>query len=111
LGQEQQEIINQTLFFRPPFATKVKGSLVLGPAQPPIQCVPRAVLKEVKQQGCEADPSRPSSAEVKNGAKLLFPHTFSWHDATIKSLRRPVQETGIHVLSFKFTVSEKGFHL
>jgi hypothetical protein len=38
----------------------------LGPTQPPIQWVPGALSLEVKQPGCEADHSPPSSAEVKN---------------------------------------------
>jgi hypothetical protein len=37
----------------------------LGPTQPPIQCVPRALFLEVKQPGHEDDHSPPSSAEVK----------------------------------------------
>jgi hypothetical protein len=39
---------------------------VLGPTQPPIQCVPEALYLEVKRPGREASHSTPSSAEVKN---------------------------------------------
>jgi hypothetical protein len=38
----------------------------LGPTQPPIQWVPRALSLGVKRPGREADHSPPSSAEVKN---------------------------------------------
>jgi hypothetical protein len=38
----------------------------LGPTQPPIRWVLRALSPGVKQPGCEADHSPPSSAEVKN---------------------------------------------
>jgi len=37
-----------------------------GPTQPPIQCVPGAPSVGVKRQGCEADHSSPSSAEIMN---------------------------------------------
>jgi hypothetical protein len=40
--------------------------VTLGPTQPPIQCVPRALSRGVKRPGREADHSPPSSAEVKN---------------------------------------------
>jgi hypothetical protein len=40
--------------------------MALGPTQPPIQWVPGALSLGVKQLGCEADRSLPSSAEVKN---------------------------------------------
>jgi hypothetical protein len=40
--------------------------LALGPTQPPIQWVPGTLSLGVKQLECEADPSPPSSAEVKN---------------------------------------------
>jgi len=38
----------------------------LGPTQPPIQWVPEDLFLGVKQPGCEADHSPPSSAEAKN---------------------------------------------
>jgi hypothetical protein len=38
----------------------------VGPTQPPIQWVPRALSLGVKQPGHEADHSPPSNAEVKN---------------------------------------------
>jgi hypothetical protein len=40
--------------------------MVLGPTQPPIQCVPGALPVGVKRPGREADYSPPSSAEFKN---------------------------------------------
>jgi hypothetical protein len=40
--------------------------LALGPTQPPIQWMPGALSLGVKQPGCEADHSPPSSAKVKN---------------------------------------------
>jgi hypothetical protein len=39
---------------------------VLGPTQPPIQCVPGALKPKIKLPGREADHSPPTSAEVKN---------------------------------------------
>jgi hypothetical protein len=41
-------------------------SVVLGPTQPPIEWVPRAVYLRIKQPGREADLSPPSNAEVRN---------------------------------------------
>jgi hypothetical protein len=43
---------------------------VLGPAQPPIRCVPRALSPGVKRQGREAGHSPPSSAQVKDGGAI-----------------------------------------
>jgi len=40
--------------------------MALGPTQPPIQWLPGALSLAVKQLGCEADHSPPSSAGVKN---------------------------------------------
>jgi hypothetical protein len=39
---------------------------VLGPTQPPIQCVTGTLFLGVKRPGREADHSPPSNAEVKN---------------------------------------------
>jgi hypothetical protein len=52
----------------------------LGPTQPPIQLVPGAFSLEVKRQGCEADHSPPSSAEIKESLVLNLhsPNTPSW---------------------------------
>jgi hypothetical protein len=50
--------------------------------QPSNKCVPGAISQEIKQPGCEADCSRPSSAQIKNGgAILLLYHTSmsSWY--------------------------------
>jgi hypothetical protein len=49
------------------FLSSLKTSrLVLGPTQPPIQWVPGTLSPGVKQMGCEAHRSPPSSAKVKN---------------------------------------------
>jgi hypothetical protein len=55
----------------------------LGPTQPPIQWVPGALSLVVKQLGCEADHSPPSSAEVKECMELYLhsPTMPSWHGA------------------------------
>jgi hypothetical protein len=55
---------------------------VLHTTQPPIRWALWALSQEVKWQGCEADHSPPSSAEVKNDEAIPpFPHTSSWHGA------------------------------
>jgi hypothetical protein len=49
----------------------------LGPTQPSIQSVLRAISQRVKRPGSEGDHSHPSSAEVKNcGATPPFPPCF-----------------------------------
>jgi hypothetical protein len=54
----------------------------LGPTQPPIQWVLRALSPGVKRQGREADQSPTSSAEVKNGGATPPLHlTSSWRSA------------------------------
>jgi hypothetical protein len=45
----------------------------MGPTQPLIQKVPRALFQRAKRSGSEADHSPPFSAEVKNGEALLPP--------------------------------------
>jgi hypothetical protein len=52
----------------------------LGPTQPPIQWVPRALSLGVKRPVREADHSPPSSAEVKEWVELYIhsPNTPSW---------------------------------
>jgi hypothetical protein len=52
---------------------------VLGPAEPPIQWVPRVLSLGVKRPGREADHSPPSSAEVKEYVELYLhsSNTFS----------------------------------
>jgi hypothetical protein len=49
------KIFNFSISFRP----------ALGSTQPPTQCEPWALSPEVKRQGCEADHSSTTSAEVK----------------------------------------------
>jgi hypothetical protein len=55
----------------------------LGSTQPPSQWVPGDLSLGVKRTGREADPSPPSSAEVKEGRKLYLhsPNTTSWRGA------------------------------
>jgi hypothetical protein len=56
----------------------------LGPTQPPIQWVPRALSLRVKRSGREADPSPPSSAEVENERSYTpLPNTSSWRGAEL----------------------------
>jgi len=40
--------------------------VALGPTKPPIQCIPRAVIPEVKRPGREAYHSPPFRVEIKN---------------------------------------------
>jgi hypothetical protein len=47
----------------------------------PIQWVPGPVSPGIKQQGCEADHSPPSSAKVNDGAIPPLSHTSSWRSA------------------------------
>jgi hypothetical protein len=47
------------------FLFTTASRMALGPTQPPIQWVLRALSLGVKQSGHEADHSQPSSAEVK----------------------------------------------
>jgi hypothetical protein len=47
------------------FLLSTSSRPVLGPTQPPIQCVPAALSPGVKRQGREADHSPPASAEIK----------------------------------------------
>jgi hypothetical protein len=58
----------------------------LGPTRSPIQWVPGALSLGVECSGREADHSPPSSAEVKECAKLYlhFPNTPSWRGAQLK---------------------------
>jgi hypothetical protein len=48
------------------FSLTTVSRMALGPAQPPIQCVPGAFSQGIKRPECEADNSPPSIAEVKN---------------------------------------------
>jgi hypothetical protein len=51
----------------------------LGPTQPPIQCVPRALSPRVKRPGRGAYYSPSSSAEVKNSGVIRpLPYKVSW---------------------------------
>jgi hypothetical protein len=62
----------------------------LGPAQLPIQWVPRALSTGIKRPGREADHSPASSAEVKEWVELYLhsPNTQSWHGAQFKKKHR-----------------------
>jgi hypothetical protein len=48
----------------------IVSRLALGPTQPPILWVLRAISSGVKRLGHEADHSPPSSAKVKNGGVI-----------------------------------------
>jgi hypothetical protein len=51
----------------------------LGPTQPPIQCVPRALYTGVKRAGREADHSSPVSAKKKNVYLHIHPPPLRLH--------------------------------
>jgi hypothetical protein len=56
----------------------------VGPTQPPIQWVSRALSPRLKRTGSEADHSPPSSTEVKNGGAIPpLPHMSPWHNACL----------------------------
>jgi hypothetical protein len=60
------------------FLFSIASRPALGPTQPPIQWVPRALFPGVKRSVCEADHSPPSRAEVKNDGTISpLPHTSS----------------------------------
>jgi hypothetical protein len=67
------------------FTTAVSRT-ALGPTQPPIQWVPRALSLGLKPPGREADHTPPSSAEVKECVELYLhtPSTPSWRSAQLK---------------------------
>jgi hypothetical protein len=56
----------------------------VGPTQPPIQWVMGALSLRVQGQGCEADHSHPTSAEVKKmWTYTSTPHMPSWRSASL----------------------------
>jgi hypothetical protein len=67
------------------FFTTTSGK-ALGLTQPPIQWIPRALSLGVKQLGCEADHSPPSTAKVKECVELYLhsANTPSWRCAQLK---------------------------
>jgi hypothetical protein len=75
----------------------------LGPTQPPIQGVSGALSLRVKQPGCEADHSLPSSAKVKERVELYLhsPKTPSWYGDQLKHI----------ALLWYFITSQHYFHL
>jgi hypothetical protein len=57
----------------------VRSTLDLGPRQPPMPWVSRAVSPGLRVSDHEISHSHPSSAEVKNGGAITpFSHTSSW---------------------------------
>jgi hypothetical protein len=56
----------------------------LGPTQPTIQWVPKALSPEVKQPGREADHSPISSAEVKNAWSFVSIHPVRLHGVMLR---------------------------
>jgi hypothetical protein len=64
------------------FSSPQRSRPSVGPAQPPIQWIPRALSPGLMPQGLEVDHSPASIAEVKNdGAIPPFSHMSSWHNA------------------------------
>jgi hypothetical protein len=62
------------------FLFPTESRSILGPIQPPIRWVRRAISPEVKRQGREADHSPLSSVEIKKGGAIPpLPHICSWH--------------------------------
>jgi hypothetical protein len=68
------------------FFLTTASKTALGPTQPPIKWVPRALSLGVKLPGREADHSSPSSAELKECVELYlhFPSTPSWRVLSYK---------------------------
>jgi hypothetical protein len=59
------------------FLFPTTSRLILGPTQPPVQCVLGALSLGIKQPGHEADHTPPSTADIKNGgANLHSPYIF-----------------------------------
>jgi hypothetical protein len=55
---------------------------VVGPTQPPMQCVLEAIYPGVKRPEREADHSALFGAEVKNGGAIPpLPHMSAWRGA------------------------------
>jgi hypothetical protein len=66
------------------FLSSTASRPALGPTQPLIQWAPRAVCPETKRPEREADHTRPSNAEVKNGGAITpFSHTSLWRGVLI----------------------------
>jgi hypothetical protein len=64
------------------FLLSTSSRPVLGPTQPPIQCVLWVLSLRVKQLGCETDHWLPAGAQVKNTWNYtLVPYMSSWRSA------------------------------
>jgi hypothetical protein len=65
------------------FLSSTASRPAVGPTQPHIQWIPRAILPwGGKQLGCRNDHSPTSSAEDKNGGAIPpLPHMSLWHGA------------------------------
>jgi hypothetical protein len=66
------------------FFSTIASRPALGPAQPPIQWVPRALSLGVKQLEREADHSPPSSAEVKDVWSYISTSPIRLHCSVLK---------------------------
>jgi hypothetical protein len=85
------------------FLLTTASRTALGPTQPRIQCVTRALLLGVKRPGREADHSPPSSAELKECVEIHLhsPNTPLWRDAQLKYRDN---------FTFTFEIRCKSFH-
>jgi hypothetical protein len=79
LGFDSQQGLEIFLFI-------TSSRMALGLTQPPIPWVPGVLSMGVKQPGCEADHSSPSSAKVKEYVLLYLQYTFmAWSSVKRKS--------------------------
>jgi hypothetical protein len=75
----------------------------LGPTQPPVQWVPRALSLGIKRTGREADHSLPSNAEVKECVELYL------HSLNMSSWRGAELSTGTTLLLLLHDTRNKDF--
>jgi len=58
--------------------------MALQPTQPPVQWVPGALTLMVKQPGCEAEHSLPSSVKFKNVWCYTSTPQYAFHDMVLR---------------------------